>query len=76
MRGSKEGREYGGKDTPTPPLFSDSVAGATGAAIVPLHSPFCASGLLYVSCWKQPHLVLSSAVAHRILMVVDFLRYI
>jgi hypothetical protein len=33
----------------TPPLFLNFVAGAAGVVIVPLHSPFSASGLLYES---------------------------
>jgi hypothetical protein len=41
IRGSRVEREYGGKGAPTPaPFFPIVIAGADGAAIVPLHAPF------------------------------------
>jgi hypothetical protein len=53
-RASGEEREYGWKGHSYPlPLFLDYVTGATGAAIMPLYSPFFTFGLLYRTCWRQ-----------------------
>jgi hypothetical protein len=54
--GSGEEREYEGKGALTSlPIFLDSIAGAVGAATVPLRSSFCACGLIYGTYWRQPY---------------------